>query len=316
MKHSNRKTLKTLKSLIVSLTTLFLISCNKPTPKNTIAILQIVEHQALDEVRYHFLETLSKHGLREGKNLKVIYRNAQGNSAINQQMTKDVLAANPDLILTISTPSAQAAVNATKNLNIPIVFAAVTDPVGAHLIKNLKTPEGNVTGILDAPPVEAQLDYLRKVIPHLKNLGLLYNPGETNSVAMINAAKVWAQKNSIHIEEGAITTTNDIKAVTDMILPKIDAIYVPLDNTIVSAMTSLSDLATHARKPVFAADSGSVKNGAVAALSYSYEDVGIEAGTMALKILEGTPIRDLPAHTPKNLKVFINKEKWQALKLP
>src|SRR5690554_386457 len=140
----------------------------------SLGITQIVEHPALDASRQGVLDELAEHGYVEGDNLTVDFQNAQGDTAIAAQIARKFAGDRPDLVLAISTPSAQAAAAAMRDT--PIVFTAVTDPLMAKLVNDMDAPGGNITGVVDAPPLEAQLQLIRDMFPEAQRLGVAYNP--------------------------------------------------------------------------------------------------------------------------------------------
>ncbi len=153
----------------------------------TVAVTAIVEHPALDAARDGVKDALAAAGFKEGENLKFVYQSAQGNPATAAQIARQFVGEAPDVIVPISTPSAQAVVSATRD--IPIVFTAVSDPVGAQLVKDMAKPGGNVTGLSDMSPVAEHIKLIKEVMPNIKKLGYLYNSGETNSVSLLAALK-------------------------------------------------------------------------------------------------------------------------------
>jgi putative ABC transport system substrate-binding protein len=150
----------------------------------TVAITQIVEHPALDAVYQGIKDQLAEQGYKEGENLTILHESAQGNAAIASQIARKFVGENPDVIVAIATPSAQTVAAATKN--IPVVFSAVTDPVGAKLVRSLEAPGGNITGVSDMLPIEKHIDLLQRVMPEAKRIGTVYNPGEANAVSLVN----------------------------------------------------------------------------------------------------------------------------------
>jgi putative ABC transport system substrate-binding protein len=309
--------LKRLLSFLLLLNCSFLISCNKNAsePGKTIAISQIIEHAALDEARKGILKALADKGYKEGKNLKIIYKNAQGNNSVNSQIAQQFAGLSPNAIIAISTPSAQAVLNATKSTDIPLIFTAVTDPIAAQLTESLDSPTYNLTGVTDAVPLQKQLELIKEFLPQLQKLAVFYNPGEDNSVLMVKKVKELAPALGITLYEGIVTKTSELRAATDAIPSDIQAIFVPLDNTIVSVMSQLSQIGITKGIPVFAADSGSIDNGALATLSFSYFDLGYETGKLVLRVLEGEKPQTLPIKAPQALDIYINTTSAQKLNI-
>lgn len=276
-------------------------------------ISQIIDHDALDQVRESALKTLEKHGYLQERNLKIVYLNAQGNLSSNIQIAQRLVSMQPDVILAISTPSAQALQPLAAAQNIPVVFAAVTDSVNAHLTSNRQIPDKGMTGVEDRPSIEQQLSLIKNLVPNIKKLGVLYNPGESNSTIMVNELKILAQNQSIALIEGAISKPADLSLVFLKLVDRVDALYVPLDNTIVALMPQLSALSIQKGLPLIAADSGSVKQGALATHGFSYQDCGHEAGLYMIELIKGKKVKDLPIKTPENQGIYINNKTALAL---
>ncbi|AHA98691.1 MULTISPECIES: ABC transporter substrate-binding protein [Brucella] len=270
----------------------------------TVAVTAIVEHPALDAARDGVKDALAEAGYKEGENLKFIYQSAQGNPATAAQIARQFVGEGPDVIVPISTPSAQAVVSATRD--IPVVFTAVSDPVGAQLVKDLKKPGGNVTGLSDMSPVVEHIKLIKEVMPNIKKLGYLYNSGETNSVSLLAALKEAAAAEGIEIVESAATKSAEVQGAARALVGRADAMYVPTDNTIVSAFESAVGVAEESKLPLFTADTDSVKRGALAALGFNYYDVGKQTGAIVVKILKGEKPGDIAVDIAKGTDLVIN----------
>ena len=170
----------------------------------TVAVTAIVEHPALDAARDGIKAELEAAGYAEGKNLAFTYESAQGNPATAAQIARKLVGERPDVIVPISTPSAQAVVGATED--IPVVFTAVTDPVGAKLVQDAQHPGGNVTGMSDLSPIGAHLDLVKEITPDAQTLGVIYNPGEANSVTLLELLKQEAPARGLTIREAPAST--------------------------------------------------------------------------------------------------------------
>jgi putative tryptophan/tyrosine transport system substrate-binding protein len=270
----------------------------------TVAVTAIVEHPALDAARDGVKDALAAAGFKEGENLKFVYQSAQGNPATAAQIARQFVGEAPDVIVPISTPSAQAVVSATRD--IPIVFTAVSDPVGAQLVKDMAKPGGNVTGLSDMSPVVEHIKLIKEVMPNIKKLGYLYNSGETNSVSLLAALKEAAAAEGIEIVESAATKSAEVQGAARALVGRADAMYVPTDNTIVSALESAVGVAEESKLPLFTADTDSVKRGALAALGFNYYDVGKQTGAVVIKILNGEKPGDIAVDIAKGTDLVIN----------
>ena len=268
-----------------------------------VATTAIVEHPALDAVRDGIKSVLNESGY-EGSQLKFTYESAQGQPAIAAQIARKMVGDQPDVIVAIATPSAQAAVSVSRN--IPVVFSAVTDPIGAKLIATMKKPGGNVTGLSDMVNVKQHLELIKEFIPNLKTVGVPYNPGEANSVSTVAALKVAAAEMGIKIVESAAPKSSDVMIAAKQLVGKVDAIYCPIDNTIISAVESVVKVGIDAQIPVFAGDTDTVSRGAVAAVGYDYFDLGRQTGDIVVRILKGEKAGDIDVKMAKGTNLFVN----------
>ncbi|MBR7889453.1 ABC transporter substrate-binding protein [Marinomonas sp. A79] len=268
-----------------------------------VATTAIVEHPALDAVRDGIKETLNENGYT-GDKLKFTYESAQGKPDIASQIARKMVGDQPDIIVAIATPSAQAAVTASDS--IPVVFSAVTDPLAARLITNLEKPGGNVTGLSDMANIEEHLSLIKDFIPNLKTVGIPYNPAEANSVSMLAQVKKVAAEMGIKIIESPAPRTSDVMIAAKQLVGKVDAIYTPIDNTIISAVESVVKVGIDAQIPVFAGDTDTVARGAVAAIGYDYFDLGRQTGEIVVRILNGEKAGDIAVKMAKGTNLFVN----------
>jgi putative ABC transport system substrate-binding protein len=268
-----------------------------------VATTAIVEHPALDAVRDGIKKSLNDNGY-SGDNLKFTYESAQGKPDIAAQIARKIVGDNPDIIVAIATPSAQAAVTASSS--IPVVFSAVTDPLAAKLVPTLEKPGGNVTGLSDMANLKEHLELIKSFIPNIKTLGIPYNPGEANSVSMLASMKVEAGKMGIMIVEAAAPKSSDVMIATKQLVGKVEAIYCPIDNTIISAVESVVKVGIDAGIPVFAGDTDTVARGAVAAVGYDYFDLGRQTGDIVVRILKGEKPGNIDVKMAKGTNLYVN----------
>jgi putative ABC transport system substrate-binding protein len=271
----------------------------------TVAVTAIVEHPALDAARDGVKEALEAAGYKEGENLKFIYESAQGNPATAAQIARQFVGEDPTVIVPISTPSAQAVVSATKD--IPVVFTAVSDPLGAQLVKDMDKPGGNVTGLSDLSPVAEHLALIKEILPNVKTVGYLYNSGEANSVSLLAVLKAEAEKAGLTVVESAATKSAEVQGAARALVGRADAIYIPTDNTIISALEGAVAVAEEAKLPLFTADTDSVSRGSIAALGFNYKDVGRQTGEVVVRILKGENPGDIAVKVAAGTDLVINK---------
>ena len=277
-----------------------------PAEMKTVAITAIVEHPALDAVRKGVIEELAAQGYKEGENLKIDFQSAQGNTATAGQIAKKFAGDNPDVIVAIATPSAQSMVAATKT--IPVVFAAVTDPVAAKLVPSWEASKTNVTGLSDELPLQPQIDLMKKIVPNLKSVGYVYSPGEVNSTIVLDQLKAALDKDGITVAAAPAQRTTDVPTAARSLKGKADLIYTSLDNNVVSAYESLYKVAVENKLPLVASDTGSVERGAVAALGINYHDMGVATGKMVVRILKGEKAGDIAPQRMEKLDLYVSKK--------
>jgi putative ABC transport system substrate-binding protein len=269
-----------------------------------VAVSQIVEHPALDATRQGLLDGLQANGYEQGKNLEFDYKTAQGNPAIAVQIARQFVGENPDVLVGIATPTAQALVSATRN--IPVVFTAVTDPVGAKLVKALEQPGKNVTGLSDLSPVSQHVELVKELLPEAKTIGVVYNPGEANAVTLVELLKESAAAQGFTVVEATALKSADVKSATEAIASKSDILYAPTDNTVASAIEGMIVAANQANTPVLGGATSYVDKGAVASLGFDYYQVGYQTADYVVAILEGKKPGDLDVKVAKGSDLVVN----------
>ncbi|MEI6790992.1 MAG: ABC transporter substrate-binding protein, partial [Myxococcaceae bacterium] len=289
---------------LISLGALSLLKKQLEIP--VIGITQIVEHPSLDEERQGIIEALAEEGFIDGQNIKIIYKNAQGNMATAAQIASSLAGQKPAVLVGISTPSAQSLLRIAQKHGIPLVFSAVTDPVGSQIISSLNTRSENITGVSDHMSLESQLELLQQIIPNLKKIGVIFNPGETNSQKMVAELRLAATQKGIQILEASIQKTTDVKQAVTQLVGNVQAIYLPNDNAAASAASSIVQIAKKHSLPVFSSDTGSVQMGVIAARAYNRSVLGNLAGQQIAQILKGAQAKLIPISIHGQLETWIN----------
>jgi putative tryptophan/tyrosine transport system substrate-binding protein len=270
-----------------------------------VSVTAIVDHPALDAARQGIVEELAAAGYVVGKNLRLDYQSAQGNTATAAQIARKFVGDRPDVIVAMSTPSAQTVVAATRE--IPIVFSAVTDPVAAKLVKSWEATGGNVTGVSDLPLLDKHLVLLRQALPTAKRIGVVYNPGEANSVAAIAQLKKLAQPAGLSVIEGAAPRTVDVASAAQSLVGKVDAIYAPTDNNVTSAFEALAKVADQGRVPLIAADPSLAARGAALGIGTNYHDLGRQSGKLVVRVLKGEAPGSIASQVSPTLELLVNQ---------
>ncbi|MBO6899978.1 MAG: ABC transporter substrate-binding protein [Rhizobiaceae bacterium] len=292
----------------------FVVNANADDMKK-VAISTIVEVPALLETKEGVLKGLAEEGFVEGQNLEVDYQNANGNMPTQQQIAKKFIGDNPDVIVPITTPTSQAVIASTDT--IPIVFTTVTDPIKAKLIPQYEKPGGNVTGVSDAAPIQQQVALMQELVPDLKAIGYIYNPGLDNALATLEVLKRETEELGIAIFESPAPTTNEVALATKKLIGQVDAVYVPNDTTVVAALESIIKVGEDVDLPVFAGETGAVARGVIASVGLDYVELGRITGHMAARVLNGENPGDIDAviayQVLTNFKVAVNKKAAEAM---
>ena len=300
-----KKILKKNYLLFLVLSLVLLCTFNLGAEEYEIGISQFVEHPSLDLAREGFIDQLAEEGFVENENLKIDTQSAQADFSTAQTIAQRFKQNRPDLILAIATPSAQTAANIITD--IPVLITAVTDPVEAGIVETMESPGANITGTTDMNPVDKQLELIRDFLPEIKNLGIIYNPGEVNSTVQVEIAKEKAKEMDVNIVEATVSNSSEVSLAVSSLVGNVDAIYVPTDNIIVSAMPTVLQTAYNNNIPVFASENNSVEQGAIATLGIDYYQLGKQTGSMAAKILNGADPSEMAVESSEELKLYINK---------
>lgn len=281
--------------------------------KIKIGVVQIVQHGSLDEANKGFVDALKERGYGPDK-VEIDQENAQGDQSNLKTIVSRFKAEKPKLICAIATPAAQAAANEIKD--IPIVGTAITDYTSAKLVQNDERPGGNVTGVSDFASMDAQMDMAGKLIPHAKNVGLIYCSSEVNSEVQANQMKDYCKKHGLSVEERTVNNVNDIQQVAESLVGKVDYIYVPTDNTLASSIPTLMKITDANKIPVIVGADIMAKDGALAALSVDYYRLGKQTGELAADILDGKVKPETsPIQHQKDYTIVINKQDAEILGL-
>lgn len=260
-----------------------------------VGVLQLVSHPALDQIYEGIKEGLADEGLEEGKNLKLLFQNGQGDQSKLNTMSQQLVQDKADVLVGIATPAAQALDNNVKKKDIPIVLGAITDPKGAGLVASNDKPGANITGVSDQPPVGEIIQLAKKLLPNAKKVGMLYSSSEMNSQFQVAEATKKAESLGLEVVNKPVATTNEVAQTVQVLAQEVDFVFIPLDNTIANAMETVSQEATKQKLPVFPSVETMVEQGGVAIVGISQKELGVQTGKMAAKIAKG---ESDPATTP------------------
>ena len=280
----------------------------------TVGILQYTSHSSLDEIAAAIQSELEQQAQAAGVTISVELKNGQGDAATINDICKMFVSDKVDLIIPIATPAATAAAAAVQGTDIPLVYSAVTDPVEAQLAQSMEAPGENMTGTSDYIDTAKILDLVLANNPDTKTLGLIYNLGETNSATTIEDLRPVLEKKGIQAVESTVTTPGEVQmAAQNLISQGVDAIFVPIDNTVASAMSVLADEAIKGGVPVYTAADSMVRDGGLATTGVNYTKLGELTAQMAVQVLQGEDPATMPVQVLNDGIVTVNTTTAAAL---
>ena len=276
-----------------------------------VGVLQLLSHPALDQIYKGLEDGLKKEGYEVGKNLKIDLQNAQGDQSNLASMGQKLVTDNNDILVGITTPATLSLSNATKDK--PIIMAGITYPVEAGLIKSEDKPGNNITGVSDRTPIKQQLEVMKKVLPKMKKVGILYTASEDNSVKQAQEAEKLAKELGLEVKVSSIANTNDIQQVTESLASETDAIFVPIDNTIASAMSTVVKVTDAKKIPVFPSADTMVADGGVLGIGVDQYQIGVETAKVVAKVLKGEDTKNMPIVLANEGVIYLNEAKAKQL---
>lgn len=295
----NKRLISVVGLIVIFLVVSFVMQKTEMTAKTkkkqllTVGVLQFVSHPALDEIYRGIQDGLKEEGYEEGKNLKIEFQNGQADQSKLNTMSQQLINKEADVLIGIATPAAQSLANLTTE--IPIVLGAITDPKGANLVADNEKPGGNITGVSDKSPVEAQFDLVKALLPEAKSVGILYSSAEDNSKYQANEVEDVAKKQGMRVKHYPVPSGNEISQMVQVMTSEVDMIYIPTDNMIANAMQIVVDIANKNETPIIPSVDTMVEQGGLATVGINQYKLGVQTGRMAADILAG---KAEPATTP------------------
>ncbi|MFC1916605.1 ABC transporter substrate-binding protein [Chloroflexota bacterium] len=279
-----------------------------------VGISQILTHPALDATRQGIMDGLKEKGYIEGENIEYDYQNSEGDMSLVASIAQKFVSDKVDLIVTIATPNSQAAISAAEGTDIPVVFSAVTDPVGSGLISDWDShPEENITGVSDMIVVQDDVELIIAIIPSVKKIGTLYNAGESNSVFLVEKLKEACDAKGIEVVEKTVATSADVLAAAQSLVGQVDAIWVGTDNTVVTGLEALIGVCEDNDIPFFPSDDPSIERGGIAAYGFDYYDIGVQTGQMIAKVLDAGSANSIKVEKGEMISLSINTEAAESM---
>lgn len=282
----------------------------------TISIVSIVKIDPITQLEDGFKKHIEESKLSKKDSINITYDNALGDASLQNQIVDKIIRQKPDLVYVLGTPLAQAIQK--RDPSITIVQGTVTDPIAAGLANSWEHPGKNYAATTDLPPIALQIKLIKDVRPNIQSLGIIYNTGEVNSVAVVSRIREYiaANKLAIKLEERPIANTSELATATQSLKGKAQAIYIPPDNTVHAGLKVVCKIANNNGIPVFATVENSIDDGALVALSLDFYKLGEESADIALTILDGTKkAGEIPIVPNESPNIYINESISKNLKL-
>jgi len=286
----------------------------KRRESKTIAIVSIVKIEPITQLEDGFKKKITESELAKKDDIKFTYDNAQNDASLQNQIVDKITQAKPDLVYVLGTPIATAIQK--RDPSLIIVQGAVTDPVEAGLALSWERSGKNYAATTDLPPVDKQLTLIKQLIPNITALGVIYNTSESNSVAVVKRVRSYVEetKLGIKLEERPVANTSEVSTATESLNGRVQAIYIPPDNTVHAALQVVCKVASDHKIPVFTTVESSLTFGALAAVSLDFYKLGEQSADIALTILEGrAKPGEIPIKPIDNPKIIINQKVAAAL---
>ncbi len=273
----------------------------------TVSIVSLVKIDPITQLEDGFKNRIKESEFAKKESITLTYDNALGDASLQNQIVDKIIRQKPDLVYVLGTPLAQAIQKRAPSLII--VQGTVTDPIAAGLAKSWERPSKNYAATTDLPPIALQIKLIQDIIPTLQSLGIIYNTGEVNSVAVVGRIRKYIADNNLNIklEERPISNTSELATITQSLKSKVQAVYIPPDNTVHAGLKVVCKISNENKIPVFATVESSINDGAIAALSLDFYKLGEQSADIALQILEGKrKAGEIPIVPNENPNIYIN----------
>ena len=291
------KQIKTALALILVLTLCSAFALAEPL---RVAVVQPLTHTSLNQIRDTILAELEQSGVE----FEIVTRNAEGDSSALATILENLRMDGVDILVPIATNTAQSAKMVYEDGTVPVVFAAVSDPVAAGL-----TGEDSfyITGVSNNIPSAEIVRLISDFQPDYQKIGFLYTSSETNSVSTINAAKAFCDESGIAYEEVSIANLSELQTAVETLISRgVDALYTGNDNSIASAMSTYTDTAYSYGIPVYCGADSMVADGGFATIGVDYVQLGRQVAELVVRIANGEQPEDIPYQTLAEYARFVN----------
>lgn len=302
------KSLKKILAVLLSATLIFAVfaGCSAKKDDSKVGIIQYMPHSSLDNCTQGLKNALDKEGIA----YEVQIGSSGSADADCQSYAEQMASGGYDLIIAVATPAALSAYSAVKNSgnSIPVIFCAVSDPVGPGLVKSMEKPENNCTGTSDAFDIAGQVKLIKQIQPEIKTLGVLYTTTEANSLSQLKTLQAECDANGITLEASGINEASELPAAASTLVTKVDAITNLTDNNVVDNMSVVLELAKEKNIPVYGSEIEQVKKGCLASASIDYVALGEKTGNIAIEVLNGKDAATYPAVTVTDSFLVVNTD--------
>lgn len=285
-------------------------SSEKSSGKIKVGVIQLIENGAFNDMKDGFIEELRAKGYTEDK-CDIVVKSAQGDTATLNTICQEMVDSRMDLVATIATPATQAMVN--MDSDIPVVFISVSAPVAAGVTSSMEKPDKNATGTSNAIPVSDIFNLSDSLTPGNKTYGLIYNTGEVNSVNTVKDAKSYLDGKGLKYVEAVVTNSSEIQQAAESLVGSVDAIFVPNDSVVQSGMAQITEITRKNKIPVYACSATTVQSGAFATVAMNDKQIGSQSADMAVEILGGRKVADVPSVVVPASGTVINQNTMEAL---
>lgn len=291
-------------------------TANEGRTEYKVGIVKYVDDASLDQIESAIMAELDAKGAELGVtfNYRDYTTNGQADATVLNQIAADLVADEVDVIIPIATPAAMVMQSATEDNQIPVVFSAISDPVGAGLVASLDAPGANITGTSDALDTDAIMNLILTANPDAKKIGLLYDKSQDSSNAAIATAIAFCKANGLDYVEKTGTTTAELSAAADALVAEgVDAVFTPSDNTVMTAELAIFEKFTEAKIPHYAGADSFALNGAFLGYGVNYTNLGTVTADMAVDVLvNGANPAETPVQTLADGIITVNTETAEA----
>lgn len=290
---------------------LVICCCSTRNDQIKIGVIQYANQSILDSVYHGIAQKFNEYG----HTYKMIYKVAHGDPILNSSIAKQLIKDSVDLIIALGTPSAQAVINGTQS--IPIVFTAITDPLGAKLVQTMEKPGGNKTGLTNMQPFDKQVELIKLIKPDTKKVGIIINTSEANCTAGMTYVRAALDRLCIPYEELNATTSAEITACAQSLSNKCDVFFISPSNTLYENMGALKREAEKKNIMIVGGDKSAITQyGSGGTYSYDFVEMGINTAELAIDILSQHLLPgSIPVGKPKNTYLYLNSDAAEKLNL-